>query len=150
MTSLGLIQSLRQCTQRSKQYKSITTKGNVMNNNKQLGTTLIKSMANLSTNQIKESILTSFMVYEQCIRDEESMPSSQWFHFHDLVALMWGYYGDLDLYIDEMEERWKTTLLGFKSRADIESFVQSVGDNKDVHDAHLLQIKKHYNTIYVY
>jgi hypothetical protein len=121
-----------------------------MNNNKQLGATLIKSMANLSTNQIKESILTSFMVYEQCIRDEESMPSSQWFHFHDLVALMWGHYGDLDLYIDEMEERWKTTLQGFKSRADIESFVQSVGDNKEVHDAHLLQIKKHFNTVYVY
>jgi hypothetical protein len=121
-----------------------------MNNNKQLGATLIKSMANLSTNKIKESILTSFMVYEQCIRDEESMPSSQWFHFHDLVALMWGYYGDLDLYIDEMEERWKTTLERFKSRADIEGFVQLVGDFKEVHDAHLLQIKKHYNTIYVY
>jgi hypothetical protein len=136
--------------QRSKNSQSIKTKGNEMNNNKQLGATLIKSMANLSTNKIKESILTSFMVYEQCIRDEESMPSSQWFHFHDLVALMWGYYGDLDLYIDEMEERWKTTLERFKSRADIEGFVQLVGDFKEVHDAHLLQIKKHYNTIYVY
>jgi hypothetical protein len=134
----------------SKNSQSITTKGNEMNNNKQLGATLIKSMANLSTNQIKESILTSFMVYEQCIRDEESMPISQWFHFHDLVALMWGYYGDLDLYIDKMEERWKTTLEGFKSRADIESFVQLVGDSKEEHDAHLLQIKNHFNTVYVY
>jgi len=121
-----------------------------MKDTKQLGATLIKSMSNLSFNQIKGSILMSFNVYAQCILDEESMPSNQWIHFHDLVALMWGYYGDLDLHIGKMEERWKSTLEGFKSRADIECFVQSVGDFKEEHDDHILQIKMHYNTIYVF
>lgn len=121
-----------------------------MTNKNQLGKTLIKVMKNLSTNQIKGSILTSFLVYKQCIFYDASMPTSQWFHFHDLVALKWGYYGDLDLHIDKMEERWTTTVNGFKSRTDIEKFIQSVGDYKEEHDERIQELRKHYNCINAY
>jgi hypothetical protein len=121
-----------------------------MTNKKQLGKTLIKMMKNLSTNQIKRSILTSFMVYKQCTFDDASMPTSQWFHFHDLIALKWGYYGDHDLHIDKMEERWTKTVKGFKSRTDIEKFVQSVGDFKESHDEYLAKLGALYNNIIIY
>lgn len=118
-----------------------------MNKTKQLGKTLIKSMSHLSADQIKGSILTSFMVYKHCILRDKPTPESQWFHFHDLVALQWGYYGDLDLHIDTMEERLTETIEGFNSRADIEGFVQSVGDYKEQYDEHLREIRKHFNCI---
>lgn len=60
-----------------------------MKNKKQLGKLLNKGMSNLSKNQIKGSILTSFMVYQQCILHDRETPKSPWFHFLDLVALMW-------------------------------------------------------------
>lgn len=125
-------------------------KGKIMRKKKQLGKTLINVMRHLSDDQIKGSIRTSFMVYKQCIFDDANTPNSQWIHFHDLVALMWGYYGDLDLHIDKMEERWTTTVEDFKSRADIEKFIQSVGDYKEEHDDHIQELRKHYNCIIAY
>jgi len=121
-----------------------------MKNEKQLGKTLINAMSGLSNNQIKGSILTSFMVYKQCILSERDTPKSQWFHFHDLVALMWGYYGDLDLHIEKMEKRWTTTVKGFKSRTEIDNFFQSVGDFKESHDEYIKKLEMLYDNIIIY
>lgn len=118
-----------------------------MKNKNQLGKALKKGMSKLSNNQIKGSILTSFMVYQECVLSEKETPDSPWFHFLDLVALMWGYYGDLDLHIDKMEERLTAVVESFKSRSDIETFVQSVGDYKEQYDEHVRQIRENYNCI---
>lgn len=118
-----------------------------MKNKKQLGKLLNKGMSNLSNNQIKWSILTSFMVYQQCILHDRETPKSPWFHFLDLVALMWGYYGDLDLHIDKMEERLTAVVESFKSRSDIEIFVQSVGDFKEEHDRYLENLSQMYDQV---
>ena len=121
-----------------------------MKNKKQLGKALTKVMSGLSNDQIKGSILTSFMVYKQCILADKETPSSQWFHFHDLVALKWGYYGDLDLYIEKMEERWTKEIIGFKTRSDINKFIQSVGDFKESHDEYIKKLSKLYDNIIIY
>jgi hypothetical protein len=121
-----------------------------MTNKHQLGKTLISVMSGLSSDQIKGSILTSFIVYKQCILADKETPSSQWFHFHDLVALMWGYYGDLDLHIEKMEERWIKEIDGFKTRSDINKFIQSVGDFKESHDEYLAKLEIRYDNIITY
>lgn len=118
-----------------------------MTSNKGIGKALNKGMSNLSTNQIKGSILTCLMVYKQCIFLEKDTPESPWFHFLDLVALMWGYYGDLDLYIDKMEERLIAEVKNIKSRSDIEIFVQSVGDFKEEHDRYLENLNQMYDQV---
>lgn len=118
-----------------------------MTKKNQLGKDMKKGMSNLSINQIKGSILTCLMVYKQCILIEKDTPESPWFHFLDLVALMWGYYGDLDLHIDKMEERLTAVVGDFKSRSDIEVFVQSVGDFKEEHDKYLENLSKIYDQV---
>jgi len=120
-----------------------------MTKNNQLGKVLNKCMGKLSVAQIKGSMLTSFMVYKECVLREKATPESMWFDFHDLVALMWGYYGDLDLHIDKMEKRLNELISGFKTRSDIEAFVQSLGDYKEQYDDNVREIRKYFNCINV-
>jgi len=76
-----------------------------MNTNNKLGMTLINGMKKLNLKQAKNLMLASFSLYKNMILANQEIPPSPWFHFHDLVALMWGYYGDLDLHYEKMEIR---------------------------------------------
>ena len=118
-----------------------------MNTNNKLGITLINGMKKLTLKQAKNLMLASFSLYKNMILANQKIPPSPWFHFHDLVALMWGYYGDLDLHYEKMENRLIKTVNKFRTRSDLEMFVQSVGDYKERYDEHLKEIRLYYNCI---
>ena len=97
------------------------------------GDLIVKAMSKLTLNEWKYSLLTCFDEYKKLIYDDEGK-SDPWMHFLDLVALQWGFYGDLDLNIDQMEEKLATTLHNINTREEADVFIKSVGDFKDEHD----------------
>ena len=118
-----------------------------MGKKKTLGEIMVAGMKKLSFEQATRSMLATFCEYKTLVLEGNEGTPDPWISFHDLVALMWGYYGDLDLHIEQMEEKMVATIRGFQTREDLESFVQSVGDYKERYDEHVLDIRKHYNCI---
>ncbi len=104
------------------------------------GDMIVRAMSKLSMDEWKYSVLASFQDYKEAIYDDER--TDPWLHFLDLVALMWGYYGDLDLCIEEMEKRLAKELASMKTREQVDAFIKLVGDNKEEHDQQLEEMKK--------
>ncbi len=92
-----------------------------------LGNQIRISVAKLSEKDLKNSLLTSFMVYQQSIKRDQDPPEGQWFALHDLISSYWGFFGDLDLHIDEMEIKL-TTLVKSSSKAQLLNFIEDVGN----------------------
>lgn len=105
-----------------------------------IGDVIVHAMSKLSLDEWKFSLMNAFQDYEQEIYSDE--PRTQpWFHILDLIALQWGYYGDLDIYIKEMEQRLSTLLAEMKTKEDADKFLKSVGDYKEEHDKQIEQMK---------
>lgn len=117
-----------------------------MEQNQSLGNLMVQSMSKLSLDDLKYSMMVSFQDYKKSIFDDEPK-SDPWLHFLDLVALKWGYYGDLDIYIEEMETRLATILHSATERDFLNDFIKSVGDHKEQHDKDIEQMKKDWEEI---
>jgi len=92
-----------------------------------LGNQIRIAFAKLSEKDLKSSLLISFMVYQQSIKREQEPPEGQWFALHDLISSYWGFFGDLDLHIDEMESKL-TTLVKSSSKVQLLNFIEDVGN----------------------
>ncbi len=108
--------------------------------NMNTGDMIVKAMSKLSDDEWKYSVLICFQEYKEQIHSDDRQ--DPWHHFLDLIALKWRYYGDLDIYIDEMETRLAKELVQLKTREQINQFIKSIGDFKDEHDQQIEEMKK--------
>ena len=100
---------------------------------KSTGDYLVERFSDLNPLQWRNSIYGAFQEYKECyeILDEET--TNPWFHFIDLMAFKFGFYGNLDIYIPngQMEEKVMEMLHSHKTREQVNSFIKSVGDAQD-------------------
>jgi len=112
-----------------------------MENNLTLGNRIVEAMSKLSIDEWKFSVMNSFQDYKDLIYDDEAR-NEPWLHFLDLVALQWGYFGDLDIYIDTMEKRLAEFMVQTTTKEEANIFIKSVGDFKENHEIEIEQMKK--------
>lgn len=92
-----------------------------------VGKSIVKAMSHLTEAELKNSILNSFRVYKFSIKQGYELSDSKWFALHDIFSLHWGYYGDLDIHIDEMEVKINL-LVNFSSKEQIFKAVEEAWD----------------------
>ena len=109
-----------------------------------LGNKLVYGVGNLSLEAIKRSLSRSFIDYKECILRNEEPSSNSWFFLLDLIACRWGYYGDLDYYIDDMEARLDKTIKSFQKRKQIDAFLMDIGAYKENQDRAIRELEEQY------
>jgi hypothetical protein len=115
-----------------------------MNKEVSLGQHMVQAMSDLTDQEWKSSLMEAFQDYEKHLNNEEDT-SNPWFYFLDLIALKWGFYGDLDLYLKDMEKKLSLVMLKLDNREQINGFILEIGNHKDEHDLLLEQMKKDWN-----
>ena len=108
-----------------------------------LGSQIVFAMSKLSLDEWKFSLMNAFQKYEEEIYNDEPR-TEPWLFFLDLVALHWGYYGDLDIYIKTMEQRLSSLMVEIKTKAQADEFIKAVGDYKEQHDKEVEEMRKHF------
>jgi len=74
-----------------------------------------ESLEGLSREAIVRSLLGSFKTWKYIIEMGLHQKSKDpWLQTHDWLACKWGYYGDLDLYLKEYEEKLNDLVTGTK------------------------------------
>lgn len=112
---------------------------------KKTGDELVGAMMHIDFTTWKLEVAAQFENYKNTIDDAPN--GNSWTHFLDLIAMHWGYYGDLDIHIDEFETKLNGKLRSIKNREDINVFVREIGDSKDAHDKRIKELKEHYGFI---
>lgn len=67
----------------------------------------------LDRENLKISLNFTFLEYKKYAYTDIGTVTSKlkmWLELHDFLAVKWGYYGDLDIYIDEYEKKLKQLL----------------------------------------
>lgn len=106
------------------------------------GDTLVKMMIPISFWEWKFTIAAQFKNYKKVIYDTPNSDENPWFFFLDLVAMHWGYYGDLDIHIDAFEIKLKEKLDLMQTREDINAFVREIGESYDEREKNIENLKK--------
>lgn len=103
------------------------------------GDYLVKQFSQLNPLQWRNSIYGAFQDYKNCYETLDEETTNPWFHFIDLMASMWGFYGDLDIYIPNgmMEAKVMEMLNSHKTKQQVNSFIKQVGDARDMVDKNI-------------
>ncbi len=113
------------------------------------GDALVNGMKHINFPSWKLEMTTQFEKYKKTFDAyiEDGAEKNPWSYFLDLIAMHWGYYGDLDIYIDQFETRFKQKLQSFQTRKDIDAFVREIGDSKDARDKRIKELRQKYEVI---
>lgn len=109
------------------------------------GDALVEAMMHIDFKEWQLEVAVQFENYKNTIDDAPN--GNSWTHFLDLIAMHWGYYGDLDLCIDEFETKLKEKLQSIQTREDINIFVREIGDSKDAKEKRIKELKEYYGFI---
>lgn len=100
----------------------------------------------MTINNIIGSLINSMPIYRSIINDESKFErlsdgGKAWCSIHDKLSWYYGYYGDLDLYIDKYEETLSEKVYTMKSMYEFNELIDNI-NQAELRQEELLEERK--------
>lgn len=106
-----------------------------------------ETFSKMNINNIIGSLINSMPVYRAIINDESKFEklsdgAKAWCAVHDKLSWYYGFYGDLDLYIDKYEETLSEKVYTMKSMDEFNELVDNINKLEQAQHESLEERKK--------